>query len=156
METSNCRRWGGVTILSEQDSDDDLTAFGIPYVVPGLRLAYWTQSPVVVDGGISVLSLTFEDDRATVINVEGGASVNFGSEQSNIVPFVGGVAGLLSFSTEDGDDSESGFYLGGQGGVKVFFREYAAFRAQLAYRTMLDDELDINALEFAAGLSFFL
>jgi len=144
---------GGVTVLSEQDGDDDLTAVGIPYVVPGFRMAYWTGSRLTVDGGLSVLSLSVEDDEVTATNLEGGIGVRLGAPDKSLVPFVGGLVGIISLSN---GDSESGFYLGGQGGIKVFFTDYSAFRMQLSYRTMLDDELDYDALEIAAGLSFFL
>lgn len=145
---------GGVTVLSEQDDDDNLTAVGIPYIVPGFRMSYWTKSQLAIEGGLSMLSLSFEDDTFTALNLESGVSMQFRSANSNLVPFVGGLVGLLSFADED--DSESGFYLGGQGGIKLFFNDHAAFRAQAAYRTMLSDELDFNTLEIAAGLSFFL
>lgn len=154
---------GGFTLLTEHTGGDGATIFGVPYVLPGLRMSFWTKSPLVVDCGFSLLSVGADDDRVTALDLEAGLGRTFGPRNSRTTSFVNGLVGLLSLSTED--ESHSNAYLGGQIGLRSMINDHAAFRAQVGYRYWLgssknnwweEDEFDFSTLEIAMGLSFFL
>jgi hypothetical protein len=151
---------GGVTIFMPEYGDNS-TIIALPQgsagawmgVFPGFRMSVWTDSPLLFDFGCSIFSVSEEGDDISLLNLEGGVGAAFEMENSNVSPFVQGIIGFMSISN---GDSESELYLGGQGGIRYFFRETSAARFQVGYRHMMGDELDFDTVEIAGGISFFL
>jgi hypothetical protein len=128
---------------------DNATVLMTP-VPPVWRISFWTQSALTADLGFSVLIA----DDFTIINLESGMSANLAARDATLVPFIGGLAGLLN--SNDGSDSSTDFYLGGQAGLRSFFRDYAAVRLQAGYRHVMLEGDDVGIIELVGGLSFFL
>jgi len=134
--------------------EDNVTALTFPSVTPGIRMTFWTQSPLTVDFGLSYLNFSAEDeDGVTVLCLEGGPGVDLGGNGASWRPFVNGVLGLLSISS---GEAESEMYVGGQVGVRHFVKDYAATRIQVGYRKTLGDYFELGNFEVAGGVSFFL
>lgn len=132
---------------------DDATVIMTP-VPPVWRVTFWSQSALTADLGFSFLTAHEDDDDLTILNLETGLGANLAARDAKVVPFVGGLGGLLTI--DDGYQSETNFYLGGQFGVRSFFRDYAAVRVQVGYRHVMLDSDDVGIIEVVGGLSFFL
>ena len=141
----------GIGIVSSEY--DDATVIMTP-VPPVWRLTFWTRSALTVDFGFSFLTASEDEDNFTILNLETGVGANLAARDAKLVPFVGALGGLLTL--DGGYDSETNFYVGGQVGVKSFFRDYAAVRVQAGYRHVMLDDDDVGIIEIVGGLSFFL
>ncbi len=134
-------------------ADRDRSYLTVPNIAPGLRLTVWGARPVLIDFGITL----FEEDEGSRFDPDGqallesGISIDFAKRGKKLRPFGGAIIGAVS------GDGDAKMYLGAQGGIRYFIRDYAATRAQLAYRkTVGDDPPKLRAIELACGLSFFL
>lgn len=132
---------------------DDATVIITP-VPPVWRASVWTESALTLDLGFSFLSAHEDYDDLTIINAEAGPGVNLAPRDASLVPFVGGLGGLLY--ADNGSSSNTSFYVGGQVGIRSFIRDYAAVRMQVGYRHVMEEGEDIGIIEIVGGLSFFL
>lgn len=123
----------------------------VPSIAPGLRLTVWGARPVLIDFGVTVFAANEERYSDGQALLESGVSVDVAKRGAKFRPFGGAIIGALS------GESDATMYLGAQGGFRYMMRDYAAARAQLAYRkTVGDDPPKLRAIELACGLSFFL
>lgn len=129
------------------------TVITVPSIAPALRVSVWSAQPVVLDFGITVLES--ESERGvedSQLLLETGIGVDLAQPEQRLRPFGGILVGMMS-----GDLGDLGGYLGAQGGVRYFFRDYVASRVQLGFRrTISDDNERIRAIEIAFGLGFFI
>lgn len=126
----------------------------IPGNSPGLRLTFRTRSPILVDAGVMLIASGTDYNSARVdrFMLELGLGVDLGRKGSRIRPFVGAIGGGIM-----SDNSAFRNYVGGQGGVRFFVRDYAALRLQIGHRTTLNDErYGFKVTEIAAGIGFLL
>jgi len=150
---------GGVTIAMPERGENS-TIFAIPHGAagawlvnfPAFRMSMWTESALIFDFGFSFFTISEDEDDATLLNMEGAVGGAFDMEDSKISPFIQGLVGFFSLSN---GDTESEFYLGGQGGIRFFINDHTAGRFQIGYRHMMGDELDFDTVEIAGGISFF-
>ncbi len=153
---------GGLNVLTFESyyGDDDTESYlTIPTgssafpLMSMLRMSVWTKSLIVFDFGFSLFNVSDGGDFR-VFNTEGGIGAAFGESDARTFPFASVLLGVLSLS--NGDTDTEG-YVGFQGGIRHLFREHAAVRMQIAYRSFLGDELRLkSSLEIAGGLSFLI
>ena len=141
----------GVAFVSRDGEDATVLMTPVP---PVWRLSFWSPSSVTIDFGLSALRASEDEESFSILNLEGGVGVNLAPHNSKTVPFVGGMAGLISLGEED--DTETKEYIGGQAGIRWFVRDYAAIRAQAAYRSIFVEGDNVGIVELVGGLSFFL
>lgn len=137
----------------ESYDPDSYTVITVPSFAPALRVSVWSVQPVVLDFGITVLESESERGvEESQLLLETGIGMDLAKAGQRVRPFGGIIIGMMS-----GDLGELGGYLGAQGGVRYFFRDYAATRVQVGFRrTISDDSPRIRAIEIACGLGFFI
>jgi hypothetical protein len=137
----------------ESNDPDSYTVIALPSFAPALRVSVWSVQPVVLDFGITVLEAESERGvEESQLMLETGIGMDLAKAGQRVRPFGGAIIGMMS-----GDVGELGGYLGAQGGVRYFFRDYAATRVQVGFRrTISDDSPRIRAIEIAFGLGFFI
>ena len=124
-------------------------------ITPGLRLTFWTQTPVLIDVGASMFSSNVFNESFTALNLEVGIGLRT-TYPSRVVPWTSVLAGFVSWSA-DGTTNDA--YVGGQVGVRVFVTGRTSFRTQLGYRHTLqgpDSGFDLDAIETSVGLGVYL
>ena len=133
------------------EGDRSTTVLQFPGVAPAIRFTAWGSQPLLFDLGITLIDS--ESDRGysdSYLMVEGGFGVDVAKRPDKLRPFAGIVGGVVS-----ADDPLA--YLGAQGGIRYFIRDYTATRLQLGYRATIGREPPkYRSIELACGLSFFL
>lgn len=129
------------------------TVITVPSIAPALRVSVWSAQLVILDFGITVLESESENGvEGSQLLLETGVGVDVARSGQRVRPFGGVIIGMMS-----GELGDLGGYLGAQGGVRYFFRDYVATRVQLGFRRTISEDSDrIRAIEFACGLGFFI
>lgn len=127
------------------------TVIAFPGVTPAIRFTAWGERPLLLDLGLTVIETG--DDRGytdSYFMFEGGFSLDVAKRPDKLRPYAGVIAGVLPIN-------DPLAFLGIQGGVRFFIREYATTRLQVGYRaTLAKDPPKYRSIEVAGGLSFFL
>ncbi len=134
------------------DPDEGYTAATFPSVAPGIRITFWSISPLLIDAAMSYMRT--RSDRGSIteqLMFEVGVGADLARHAGTEHPFAGVIAGAAVI------DEQAAPYVGAQLGLRHFIRDYAALRFQLGYRVTLGrDGPDLRAIEVAAGIGFFL
>ena len=145
----------GLVIASSNGIGDDATIIMTP-VPPVWRVTFWTQSPLTIETGFSLLSASAGGNTFTILNLEGGLGANLATHNAKTVPFVGAVGGVVAISMTN-EESQTDPYVGVQLGLRTFVRDYAALRVQTGFRhVFVKHGGGTDLFEAVAGLSFFL
>jgi hypothetical protein len=136
----------------DSDTEESETYVRVPVGAPGLRVTFWTGTPVTVEAGLKLDLAISDDGTGENVMAEVGVGIDLRDRTQALRPYVAVLGGLLMFN-----DDVSRNYLGAQAGVRYFIREYAALKIQLGHRTTMRDlGHDYRASELAFGLGFQL
>jgi hypothetical protein len=124
------------------------------FIGDGFELGFATGISLLP--GISSISPD-EGDGITLLQLFAAPSYNFTTGSETTFPFIEGLLGYTSLSS-DGDDA-SGFSYGGRGGVKIVLVEHLLMTVSGQYLLMTfnpegaDERSGFNYLSFGVGIS---
>lgn len=145
--TREVSAFGALTRTSYGSFDDtDLTI--------GLTANYFVTD--VVSIGATVIGSMYKPDggdTSAAIYYLGRSDYYFVSPGQDLIPYVGGRLGFISF--ESGGDSEVEFVYGFQGGGKLFLQENTSLNGELSYTRFEVRNTSTDVIQFTIGFSLY-